>query len=313
MEAITASTGIKRTQLIDDESRLPDNVIQKLWRMLGALPLDQSPALHMASATPPTMFGPCEHLVRYAPSLEEAMNAVVRFGKVLADRVEIELALTESTASIQFWHPLDQTDGGNAGEVGLAMLFRLIEECQQESHLIGVDFAHQPLGPVSGYERFFGVPISFGQPRNTLHYRREALRNPMQQADPLLFRYVQANVELIEDRWMIPGERSLISNIYSAAQMNAELGKFSAEELAITLRINLRKLQRETKSHGLTVTGILDEAREAMAKRLLDNPRNSIERIADELDYSDGRAFRRAFTRWTGMTPSAYRNEETGT
>lgn len=308
MEEITAATGLKRTELIDGDARLPDSLISKLWRLLDTLPSGLSPALHMAGATPPTIFGPCEHLIRYAPCLRTAFNAVARFGKIIADRAEITTHHSQSMAAIQIWHPLDESNSGKAGEVGLAMLFRLIEECQEDNFLIGVDFAHQAIGSLRGYESFFRVPVRFGQPRNTLHYRPDALDLPMRDADEHLFRYVQSNLELLEDRWQIPGQRTLISRIYAGAQANAEQGRFSAEELAITLRVNLRKLQREAKSHGSTVISILDEAREARAKQLLDDPSNNIESISQLLGYSDGRAFRRAFARWTSKTPSEYRS-----
>jgi len=35
----------------------------------------------------------------------------------------------------------------------------------------------------------------------------------------------------------------------------------------------------------------------------------AIERIAEEVGYSDVRSFRRAFKRWAGMSLTAFRNE----
>lgn len=42
---------------------------------------------------------------------------------------------------------------------------------------------------------------------------------------------------------------------------------------------------------------------------LLGNPGMSIERITEEVGYRDIRSFRRAFKRWTGVSPATFRSE----
>lgn len=44
---------------------------------------------------------------------------------------------------------------------------------------------------------------------------------------------------------------------------------------------------------------------------LLGNPGMSIERITEEVGYRDIRSFRRAFKRWTGVSPATFRSEGT--
>ncbi|MEO0539213.1 MAG: helix-turn-helix domain-containing protein [Cyanobacteria bacterium P01_A01_bin.123] len=39
----------------------------------------------------------------------------------------------------------------------------------------------------------------------------------------------------------------------------------------------------------------------------MDDPALGIEAVSSQLGYSDDRAFRRAFKRWTGKTPAEFR------
>jgi AraC-like DNA-binding protein len=68
-------------------------------------------------------------------------------------------------------------------------------------------------------------------------------------------------------------------------------------------------LRRRLTEHALTFETLLEQVRQARTMSLLGNPEMSIERITEEVGYSDVRSFRRAFKRWTGMSPTAFRNE----
>ena len=60
---------------------------------------------------------------------------------------------------------------------------------------------------------------------------------------------------------------------------------------------------------GCSYQGLLDEARGAMARHLLQHERWSVERVADALGYSESAAFSRAFSRWMGVSPLSYKND----
>ena len=52
-----------------------------------------------------------------------------------------------------------------------------------------------------------------------------------------------------------------------------------------------------------------DDVREALAQRYLSDDRLAVEEAAFLVGFSEPSAFHRAFKRWTGLTPSAYREQ----
>lgn len=58
---------------------------------------------------------------------------------------------------------------------------------------------------------------------------------------------------------------------------------------------------------GYTPTDYVQAVRTEEAKQLLETTMSSIEEVAEEVGYSDERAFRRVFRKRTGISPSAYR------
>jgi AraC-like DNA-binding protein len=52
---------------------------------------------------------------------------------------------------------------------------------------------------------------------------------------------------------------------------------------------------------------VLNETRHELSRRYLDDPAKSVTEIAFLLGFSEQSAFTRAFGRWSGMSPSSYR------
>jgi AraC-like DNA-binding protein len=81
--------------------------------------------------------------------------------------------------------------------------------------------------------------------------------------------------------------------------------KVTAERLAMSEATLRRRLQDE----GTTFANVLGEVRRVLALNYLREPSNRLSDIATKLGYGSATAFDRAFRRWTGATPSRYRDE----
>ena len=69
----------------------------------------------------------------------------------------------------------------------------------------------------------------------------------------------------------------------------------------------VRTLQRRLKESGLSYSELVEQTRYELACRLLDMPGAKMAAVARALGYNDPSSFSRAFRRWTGMSPRAYR------
>ncbi|MCW5893136.1 MAG: helix-turn-helix transcriptional regulator [bacterium] len=81
----------------------------------------------------------------------------------------------------------------------------------------------------------------------------------------------------------------------------------SVHAIATALGTSVRTLQRRLAEQGCSVESLLATRRRVAALRLLGDTDAKVVDIAFDLGYSDHAHFTRAFRRWTGQSPIAYR------
>jgi AraC-like DNA-binding protein len=77
--------------------------------------------------------------------------------------------------------------------------------------------------------------------------------------------------------------------------------------LASVVGLSARSLQRRLSEHGSSFSELLARSRYTLARRRLLDPTAKVTDVAYEAGYSDATHFTRAFRRWAGVTPVAYR------
>ncbi|NEO17628.1 AraC family transcriptional regulator, partial [Moorena sp. SIO3E8] len=201
-------------------------------------------------------------------------------------------------------------DGGRSAEIGSAFISRLFSEflgipdCFER-----ISFSHEPHCEVARYVDYFGVPVEFDADEISLIIKPEKLGERIKQANVELFNYVQTHLSGIKKQIEAAKEPKELKALRKAAAENAQAGVFNTASVAAAANMSVRTAQRITAEHGTTLQGLIDKVREHRATELLRDNRNDIGSIAFLLGYSDERAFRRAFQRWTGQTPSDYRRQ----
>ena len=84
-------------------------------------------------------------------------------------------------------------------------------------------------------------------------------------------------------------------------------GELSEQGMAKQLHMSRRTLQRKLTKRDTTYQKLVDDTRRDLALRFMEDPRRSLVDITFELGFSQQSALTRAFRRWTGMSPSDWR------
>ena len=96
--------------------------------------------------------------------------------------------------------------------------------------------------------------------------------------------------------------------IYRYSGKNVDLDdEIFAEEMAKTLQMSERTLNRKLKAQGTSYQMLLDDVRQELAVWYLRQTDMSVEMIAERLGYRDTSNFSRTCKRWFGVTPRAIR------
>lgn len=175
-----------------------------------------------------------------------------------------------------------------------------------------VNWQHQRPAHADEYERLFEVPNFFGQPETALVFDRQALDWQLQGAFPALHKQAEVLVEqrLTSGRQAAAGAHgTLWEQLDALLAQRPELMAGGVDAVATELGLHVRTLQRRLKDEDRVYADIQAGVRERLARRWLGEARLDIETIALRLGYSDRRAFTNAFKRWTGQSPSRFREQ----
>ncbi|MFD2641438.1 AraC family transcriptional regulator [Pseudomonas japonica] len=163
---------------------------------------------------------------------------------------------------------------------------------------------------VGSYASFYGCPMHFGSDRARIWMRNDVLQSRLLTADPTAHVYYREQCE----EWL-RGKSHEPDNADLAAQVRSHLALFqqgfpAADEVARSLGIAERTLRFRLAGAGSSFRQLLDEARFARARRLLGDSQQSVEQVAASLGYAESAAFIRAFQRWAGCSPAAWRRAQ---
>ena len=106
-----------------------------------------------------------------------------------------------------------------------------------------------------------------------------------------------------------PRLSSLIEGVRRVLRTELLKDTCSVAAVACLFSMHRRTLHRHLRTEGVAFRQVANEIRFEIACDLLANTEMTLGQIAAALRYSEPSAFTRAFRRWSGQTPSAWRSD----
>ena len=297
-------------QLLDDTTRLTTE--QQITIVENALAISGDPwlGLRLGKRLTPAVHGPMGYLLSSSPDLMAAIEAFRAFLPTRAGFIQLDLKQRDGFLII-----LCTLDADMSPEVGrfmaeicaLAMLSCAEFIIGRPAHEAEMYFAHPDPGPEAGYRDYIPGACFFSNGQLEMRFPLALCRIPNVMANHETYAVARQQCEAILAS--LNGAPDSCRRQIETMMLSLPVGTLTEEDAAAALFISKRTLARRLKQEGTGFREIRDEILAKQAKRHLRDGRLSVESIASLLNYHDSASFRRAFKRWSGMTPDRYRQE----
>lgn len=299
-----------------EDGRVPSSAYRSLWESLATQAPDD-PWFFARSGMKAELKGTLA-TVAYAcgtkATVREALQTLTRAFALIDEAAIIEIAEGKNWAAVRRSYgsergPLTwagaQFSAGTlvalvdrmAGGRVRPQVVRLCQEGDEEAAARGTEL--------------FGGEVQLGAALDEIIYAAADLEVPMVRAEPELSAVLDG---LLEAAIAALGKAHEGQALQLPERVKAEIARTlvdgpSLETIARSMGMSGRTLQRRLREHDVAFSTLLDQARSDLAIRHMQTPELNLSEIAFLVGFSEPAAFTHAFKKWTGRSPSSYRQE----
>ncbi|MDF1502973.1 AraC family transcriptional regulator [Roseisolibacter sp. H3M3-2] len=305
---LVREAGLDPALLADPDARLPVEHDLRLWEALARAPVGLEVGARLGVAS----LGVVGYAIQHGGTVGDAIGWLDRYREVVhPDLVpRTERRDGPEGARVVFTKPvpapfarLREPVYAQASATVAAM--RALSGRDVRARYVAYPLARA--ADAARHERWFGCPVSCGGAPLDVALDAPLLDLPLPRADARLFGYLARRVAAIEAE--LPAAGAVDERARREVAALVAHGEPRLADVARRLAVSERTLHRRLAGEGLRFAALLDDARRERAELLLATPHLSSSEVAFLLGYAEPAAFYRAFRRWTGETPGAWREK----
>ena len=254
----------------------------------------------------PGHYGAASTLLQHATSLRDMLDALVQYQALLLPLLAPRIVEDER------WCYLVWTDSVGAGalrpfltEASMSAVVSLGNWLADTRLPWRVTFRDAPPAHREQYDVYFGERLRFSAAVDVMAIERRWLHETWRPGSDMVMAVARSETDAAMAR--LPARRGFVSVLYQYLFDNSQR-PLSLEWVAQEFGMSPATFKRKLKRHHTSFQRLLDEVRLHVSLYLIRVKGWRNEQVADYLNCQDPTNFRRAFKRWTGLTPAAYRS-----
>lgn len=288
-------------------TRLPTEFFDDVCRRLARSSDDPAFGLQAARLWHPSDFGALGYAWFASATLRAALQRLVRYRRIVGERGELTLREAEEGLWLCYEHHRDDAELERIGtDIALSILLALCRRNHgPDLQLLAVHLRRPQPALSEAYTTLFGRPVVYDAPDNGLLLAHAAVDRELDTANQEV---TNALDQILAQQLAALNEEDTVARCKAILLRTLASGLPSAHDIARQLCISERTLQRRLAESGSSFLALIDETRRDLAMGYLEDSHNSVTEVAFLVGFSTPSAFTRAFVRWTGQSPTHWRN-----
>ena len=310
-EQVIRDAGVELSRLQDPTTRLEPSVLRRIVGQAVQLTGDCSFGLRFSDYVHPTSFHALGLALLSSSTLSAFCKRWVRYHSFITTMGQVTFDEAVREPVLVFPSQLPNRDSlvGRAMIDGqIATVLKLIRFMYQPDYFPRRVELICPMAPDTRhvYEEYYGPDVQFSAARNGLYFDPADLTVRLPAANAELARL---NDEVVVKFLARLEKADVVARAHSKLIELLPSGHCCKAEVARGLHMSVRTLHNRLTEAGTTYQQLLDRTRRELAEQYMQQPNVSVSEVAYLLGFSDCSNFSRAFHRWTGRSPSVYREQ----